>query len=972
MVGTPVLVTASGDLSDSHELVERAETGKRVVSLTHALADERDAQVRQLAAKGSGQSSQPGPGAGEGDASDGPADTKALQAQVDSRLSEVRSQLPGEVRELLDGLPEQRREVRSSRGNARAVLAVHNTYTDAIQALGTLTEETARSLPPRATADRGDEPAAAYALPYLGRLTEQASASRGLLSGALAGGGPQPELTTAAAQARVREQAAHADFEQTAHEDTRERLRTTVTGSEVTTAERYLDRMTAARQLTRSAQRFSQDRVDTNLTARVDRIRSVHSSLANAEVERIEALRDNDVTALQLRFVLVGAALLLAIGAGIWSSRSMTRPLAALRIGSGRIATDPAHESPVKFTGRNDEYAEVVRSVNQIHAAGVQLRERAESAEADAVRQAAGRKKLAAERDALREEVADLSGRLSALDGAVHGTFVQLALRNLGLTERQLSQLEALEEQEQEPDQLATLFKLDHLATRMRRHGENLLLLAGAEHSTSHHQGPAPLLDVLRAAISEIERYERVALATLPPHAQVAGFAADDISHLVAELLDNATAFSPPDAEVQLSGWMLENGEIMLSVADTGIGMTSERLAELNERLGAPERQDPPSADGDDSMGIGLYVVARLAARHGMRVQLRVQKQGGVTAVVVLPKALLPDRPNPARLGSTTAGAGTTPSLPGTVAESNSHVLPGRRVPQLGSSSTETATDADAETDAKDAETDAKDAETDATDAETGTDFSVGRDAFTEAVQRAERRAEAQSAVGDEAAPESRETSEDPSPGGSPAAGTDKPATESESDSEPETATGQEPESGPSHLAPSAGADTPETADDTGDGTDHAADDAADATDASRVADAAAAERRLTDKGLPKRTPNISPVSPSPAAVPAPRVGGARADELRRRIGGFRQGAQHGERDAAAQLAAEHSEGTTNSEDGTKSEKSEKTESSENASGSGSATGDSTSTTGTTSTTTDQQDQAGADEMGETAEEARQ
>lgn len=181
------------------------------------------------------------------------------------------------------------------------------------------------------------------------------------------------------------------------------------------------------------------------------------------------------------------------------------------------------------------------------------------------------------------------------------------------------------------------------MATVMRRHSENMLVLAGAEHGHGH-AGPIPLVDVARAAVSEIERYERVTIQSLPPHAQIAGFAADDLSHLLAELLENATSFSPPDSHVELSGWLLESGEVMLSVSDAGIGMSTVRMGELNARLADPASFEPGERHIDmTGAGLGLQVTSLLAARHGVRVQLREQKGSGVTAVVVLPSALLPN-----------------------------------------------------------------------------------------------------------------------------------------------------------------------------------------------------------------------------------------------------------------------------------------------------------------------------------------
>ncbi|UGY93612.1 nitrate- and nitrite sensing domain-containing protein [Streptomyces gobiensis] len=767
--GAPGVANASRDLSESQDLVDRAEVGQRAISLAHALADERDDVVRYIAA---GRTTREGVGVSE-----------PQRSRVDRKAAELRENVPGRVRELLDRLPAMRQEAIAGDGGSSQA---YKAYTKTIQALGAIPEANARALPRRAASGT------AAALPDLGRAVEQASASRGLLLAALAAGGSQPKLTAAAQQAYTREQAALADFEQTAQSPARDSLAKTVNGTDVAIAEAYLNRLTAQPRLGVPARGVSRERVDTTLSARIDRMRGVQSSLAGAELTRLEQLRDEDVTALQLRLALLGACLLLAVGISVHIARSMARPLAAVRLGAQRVAADPAGEEPVKYIGREDEFADVVRSVNELRELAARLQQRASEAEADNTYLVGTKDRLAAERERLRQEQSALRDKLESLHSAVHGTFVQLALRNLGLVERQLALIESLEEKEAEPDQLATLFKLDHMATRMRRHGENLLLLAGAEHSTSHHPGPVPLLDVLRAAISEIERYDRVELASLPPHAQVSGFAADDVSHLVAELLDNATAFSPPDAEVQLSGWLLENGEVMLSVQDEGIGMTTERLAELNARLGEPDAQGPPSSDGSDALGMGLYVVARLAARHGMRVQLREQKQGGVAAVVVLPRALLPDRPAPGPMTGGTALADAAPALPGSVAEANSNTLPWR----------------------------------------------TSRRAVPEPVLIAP---DEHGRAGEDVTPAAPE-----------------PEPEHEPQHEPEHEPQREP---------------------------------------------AVAERRITDKGLPKRTPKIT----EPIPEPRERGQGVNAEELRRRLGGFQQGARDGHRDAAAETATPQS-----------------------------------------------------------------
>ncbi|MGP3924697.1 nitrate- and nitrite sensing domain-containing protein [Streptomyces sp. 8N616] len=666
----PGVAAASADLAESQRLVSLSEVNGQAVVLAHSLADERDTMTEFVAA-------------GRNPASGAKSVSESRRTRVDRKISEIRGDAPAELRRVLAGLPKVRQEALSGRGNA---MDTFEAYTEAVQALHAVSADLARLIPPRAS----DGPA--ESLPALGRAVEQGSATRGLLLGAFSGRSSRSQLSAVAQRTHVQEQAALADFEQTAPEAATDRYANTVNGTEAGTAERYLTRLTDQPQLSAQDVALNKDRVEAALSGRLDRMRAVESALTTAETDRLAALRDDDVTALELRIALSVVCLLLAVGICISAARSMTRPLAVLRLGARRVADDPAAEEPVRFTGRNDEFADVVRAVNELHQTAVRLHTRAEQLGDDRTRLIGERTRLAEERDELQRKQEEIADRLAGVQDRVHGSYISLALRTLGLVERQLSVIEGLEDREQEPERLDTLFKLDHLATRMRRYSENLLVLAGAEHGGWHGGGhggggahggaPVPLLDVLRAAVSEIERYERVEIHSLPGHAQVAGFAADAMSHLVAELLENATAFSPPDANVELSGWLLQSGEIMLSVQDEGIGMTSERLEELNSRLAETDPDLASEDEDDDALGLGLYVVARLAARHGVRVQLRAQKSGGVAAVAVLPKSILPTRPAPAGAGgpgATTAAPGKPAvNFPGSVAEANSNALPTR------------------------------------------------------------------------------------------------------------------------------------------------------------------------------------------------------------------------------------------------------------------------------------------------------
>ncbi len=244
----------------------------------------------------------------------------------------------------------------------------------------------------------------------------------------------------------------------------------------------------------------------------------------------------------------------------------------------------------------------------------------------------------------MTQELEDAAEELRRSRSEGGEVLANLALRSLALVERQLGSLEGLEEMESDSVRLEQLYGLDHLATRMRRNSENMLLLAGAEqHRAGRPGAPAALLDVLRAALSEIERYERVHLTALP-QVFVRPEVADDLSHVLAELLDNGTAFSPPTEAVTVTAWHLDSGEVMVSVADRGIGMTDTMMRQANAALA--EQGDGRQVGHGTGRSLGLRVVTLLARRLGLRVQLRASASGdGTTALVALPAGLLTEAP---------------------------------------------------------------------------------------------------------------------------------------------------------------------------------------------------------------------------------------------------------------------------------------------------------------------------------------
>lgn len=220
----------------------------------------------------------------------------------------------------------------------------------------------------------------------------------------------------------------------------------------------------------------------------------------------------------------------------------------------------------------------------------------------------------------------------------VSEVFVNLARRNQVLLHRQLTLLDTMERRTENTDELADLFRLDHLTTRMRRHAEGLVILSGAAPSRQWRK-PIQLMDVVRAAVAEVEDYERIEVRRLP-RIGVGGPAVADLTHLIAELLENATVFSPPHTAVQVHGEQVANG-FTLEIHDRGLGMAPEVLLDANLRLA-----ETPEFELSDTDRLGLFVVSRLAQRQNVRVSLQTSPYGGTTAVVFIPAALLTDAPD--------------------------------------------------------------------------------------------------------------------------------------------------------------------------------------------------------------------------------------------------------------------------------------------------------------------------------------
>ncbi|MFJ5923537.1 nitrate- and nitrite sensing domain-containing protein [Kitasatospora sp. NPDC092948] len=346
-------------------------------------------------------------------------------------------------------------------------------------------------------------------------------------------------------------------------------------------------------------------------TAKVNAEKTIENNLLNVLDGKAQALQSDIDTESVINASLVALVLVVAIAGAALVARSMVRSLTRLQSAAEDVAERRLPEL-VKTLSESDPH-DVDVTVEPV---GIDS--------ADEIGH------VAHAFDMVHREAVRLAAEQALLRGNINAMFTNLSRRSQGLIQRQLSLISELESREADPDQLASLFKLDHLATRMRRNGENLLVLAG-EDPGRRWTRPVPLVDVLRAAASEVEQYERIELASVPT-AEVAGRVVNDLVHLLAELLENATSFSSPQTRVRVTGHALPDGRVLIEIHDTGIGLSPDDLADINERLA-----NPPVVDVSVSRRMGLFVVGRLSLRHGIRIQLRPSDSGGTTALVMLP-----------------------------------------------------------------------------------------------------------------------------------------------------------------------------------------------------------------------------------------------------------------------------------------------------------------------------------------------
>jgi signal transduction histidine kinase len=395
----------------------------------------------------------------------------------------------------------------------------------------------------------------------------------------------------------------------------------TVSGTEVDNRERLKATAFSRAETNQNLGFTDQEReqLTTDGFATVERMRKVETTLldklkADADVQATAATRSAWRNA-----GIVLAALILALLLMLVVTRSLLKPLRVLR----RDALDVANRRlPATVQRILADPDPVAASKTAIDPVPVFTREETGQ--------------LARSFDAVHDQAVKMATEQALLRDNINSIFVNLSRRSQALVERQLALIDRLEQDEQDPDQLASLFELDHLATRMRRNSESLLVLSGSGLSRQLSR-PVPASEVVGAAVSEVEHYARIEVVSAPD-VTVQGRAVSDLVHVIAELLDNATFFSEPEKKVVVRMAVTRKKELAIQITDSGVGMSEDEIEAANERLA-----DPPDLDVAVTRRMGLYVVARLAKRHSIVVRLRDNEdiEGGLIARITVPADLV-------------------------------------------------------------------------------------------------------------------------------------------------------------------------------------------------------------------------------------------------------------------------------------------------------------------------------------------
>jgi signal transduction histidine kinase len=548
---------------------------------------------------------------------------------LNSKITELSGDLDPDVAQRFRRAADQLKRLNSLRNAVRDTQypsdAVLRTYSESVESLLDLGEQAIAGI---------NDPELVrlhLATNAIARIKEQESRKRGIMLDVFQRGqftsGQQRVLLAANAEL----EAARNDFRKSATPEQAKIYDDTVTGLIVDTAN---DMQESALNLAAANQSLSSlrpEKWDIAATLTVNLTRDVENLLLEQLQNRTNELTGQARAAAFRDSGLVLGFLLLAIVMALFVARSILNPLRILRRTALSVADHGLPEAVERILADPNPQAAALNAIDPVPIS---------------TREEVGQ--VARAFDAVHGEAVRLAAQQALLRDNVNAMFVNLSRRSQALVERQLNLIDRLEQDEQDPDQLASLFELDHLATRMRRNSENLLVLSGTDLSRRLTR-PVPAAEVLGAAVSEVEQYARVQVGQTP-ELTVQGRAVNDLVHLIAELLDNATAFSDPVTKVTVRTARTRKGELAIEIQDRGVGMSEQDIIDANERLA-----DPPDVDVAVSRRMGLYVVARLAKRHEIRVRLRANEdiEGGTTALVIVPDTLVQ---NPGAPGMPMAG----------------------------------------------------------------------------------------------------------------------------------------------------------------------------------------------------------------------------------------------------------------------------------------------------------------------------
>jgi HAMP domain-containing protein len=406
-----------------------------------------------------------------------------------------------------------------------------------------------------------------------------------------------------------------AQFDASATEAQHELLEETVAGPEVERVDTFVERALDSKSATAPKLGIKPQYWFEAMSVKLDRMRVVEERLSADVIATSTAVKQGADRRAWLYSLLLAAALVLAVALALITARSLIRPVRRLeaaaeetaerrlpgvvqRLQDGEQVDLAAESAPPIEVRSSDEIGHLAEAFNSVHRVAVRV-----------------------------------AGREAALRRSVGDMFLNLARRSQSLIERQLEVIDELEASGSEAEVRAGLGELDHLATRMRRNAENLIILSGSE-PARRWRGPISLTEVVQASVEEVKEHTRVELLPLD-QVEVVGHAAADVMHLLAELIENAVTFSAPGTKALVAGQPLPSG-YLLEIEDQGLGMTDEQLVKVNQRLAKP-----PDIDFALAKMLGFFVVTQLASKHGIKVQLRHSWYGGITALVLLPRQLI-------------------------------------------------------------------------------------------------------------------------------------------------------------------------------------------------------------------------------------------------------------------------------------------------------------------------------------------